>query len=262
MAGVEELAAQIGVGDWSGRLRRRAGPGRDRCGAARLNRPRRFETVEVVLGLPLGQLGLVRIAGAVFVLGVLVTGCAAGPAVNRETNAWMEIRGEKLMFPVPDDYEVAHQRKTGNMEQVKLVPKGRTKSNWTEMIIGQFYSGGVAQKTPGKFYEWMSAEWHNACPNGNTELIESKDLNGYPSASWWMACPKNPSSKRPEVTFVMAVAAKETFIVVQKVWRSVPPQELVDKWKDDLFSAVIVCDTHDAERHPCPAMGKSDPSGE
>jgi hypothetical protein len=165
--------------------------------------------------------------------------------------AYAELKGENLLHGLPDGYKVGHQSRNGNNLIVEMVPKNETVHNWTEMLTTNITFGNLAV-TPVKYSELMKAMWKKSCPGSGGSLITSGAENGYPFAVWMLVCPNNPSSGKPEWTWFKAIKGNDSFYVVQKAWRSEPPQEDVSNWMKH-FRKIQVCDTRIPARK-CPSF--------
>ncbi len=165
--------------------------------------------------------------------------------------AHAELKNENLLHGLPDGYKVGYQNRKGNILIVEMVPRAETVQNWTEMLTTQITFGNLTV-TPAKYAELMRDMWKKSCPGSGGAMIASGEENGYPFAIWLLNCPHNPSSGQPEWTWFKAIKGNDSFYVVQKAWRSEPPQQEVSKWMKH-FRKIQVCDTRIPERK-CPAF--------
>lgn len=157
--------------------------------------------------------------------------------------------GENLLLSMPDGYKVDFQKRQGNMQITEMVPKAETVSGWTEMLTVQVFHG--LKSTPEQFRDRIAALWAKSCAGAESAPIMSAVEGGYPMTMWLSSCPLNKESGKPELTFMKAIAGKDSFYVVQKAFKFAPSKEQTATWTQYL-KKVAVCDTRAPER-ACPA---------
>jgi hypothetical protein len=157
--------------------------------------------------------------------------------------------GENLLLSLPDGYKVGFQKRQGNMQITEMVPKAETVEGWSEMVTVQVFHGLKA--TPDQFLDRIAAAWSKACAGAESAPIMSAVEAGYPVAMWVASCPLNKDTGKPELTFMKAIAGKDSFYVVQKAFKFAPSKEQTATWTQYL-KKVAVCDTREAA-HACPS---------
>ena len=156
--------------------------------------------------------------------------------------------GENLLVSLPDGYKVGFQKRQGNMQITEMVPKAENVNGWTEMVTVQVFHG--LKSTPEQFRDRIAAAWSKACAGAESAPIMSAVEAGYPVTMWVSSCPLNKATGKPELTFMKAIAGKDSFYVVQKAFKFAPSKEQTATWTQFL-KKVAVCDTRAAE-HACP----------
>ena len=157
--------------------------------------------------------------------------------------------GENLLVSMPDGYKVDFQKRQGNMQITEMVPKAESVNGWTEMVTVQVFHG--LKQAPEQFRDRIAALWAKSCAGAESAPIMSAVESGYPVTMWLASCPLNKDTGKPELTFMKAMAGKDSFYVVQKAFKYVPSKEQTATWTQYL-KKVAVCDTRDAA-HACPA---------
>lgn len=163
--------------------------------------------------------------------------------------AALAFEGENLLVSLPDGYKVDFQKRQGNAQITEMVPKAETVQSWTEMLTVQVFHG--LKSTPEQFRNRIAALWRRSCPGAESAPIMSAVESGYPVTMWLSACPLNKDTGKPEMTFMKAIAGKDSFYVVQKAFKFTPSKEQTASWTQFL-KKVAVCDTRAAER-ACPS---------
>lgn len=157
--------------------------------------------------------------------------------------------GENLLVSLPDGYKVDFQKREGKMLMTEMVPKAESVKDWTEMVTVQVFNG--LKSTPEAFRDRINGLWSKSCPGAQSAPITSAIENGYPMTMWLASCPLNKDSGKPELTFMKAIAGKDSFYVVQKAFKFAPSKEQTATWTQFL-KKVGVCDTRLPDR-ACPA---------
>ncbi len=171
----------------------------------------------------------------------LLLGALIAPASAQLVN-------ENLLVTVPPGYKIDFQDKKPNSLMNEMVPAAESVNNWTEMVTVQiFYHLKAA---PEQFVDKVASGWKASCPGASTSTIASGPENGYPAGVWLLKCPKNPSTGKPEITWIKAMQGNDSFYVVQKAFKFTPSNdEVVQSMK--YLRAVAVCDSRLPDR-ACP----------
>lgn len=163
-----------------------------------------------------------------------------------------ELKGENLLQSVPSGYKVGFQEKNGKMFMTEMVPQGESVEAWTEMVTTQVFLG-EKRLTPQGMEAAMKKSWQAACPDSQVFSLSNGTENGYSYTLWLSACPKNPATGRPELTWIKAIKGNDSFYMVQKAFKFEPDKAQIERWMRYLRT-VTVCDTRLDDR-PCPQLG-------
>jgi hypothetical protein len=155
---------------------------------------------------------------------------------------------ENLLAPLPPGFKMDFQDKKPNSLMNEMVPTAETVNNWTEMVTVQIFYN--MKTTPEQFVDKMVSGWKSACPGASSSAIASGPENGYPAGVWLLNCPKNPSTGKPEITWIKAMQGNDSFYVVQKAFKFRPSNDEVVQWMKYLRS-IAVCDSRLPDR-ACP----------
>jgi hypothetical protein len=130
----------------------------------------------------------------------------------------------------------------------ELVPEGETVKDWSEMVTVQIFFGMKA--SPEQMRDRLANGWIAACKDGRHHPVEGRVENGYPTLTWVLSCPLNPTTGKPEITWFKAVQGNDSFYLVQKAFKFMPKQDQATRWLKYLTD-VKVCDSRLADRQ-CP----------
>ena len=77
--------------------------------------------------------------------------------------------------------------------------------------------------------------------------------NNYPVAVWFLKCPNNPMTSKPEFTYVKGVSGNENFYTVQLAYalRSDEIDESTVNQSMTFLKQVTVCDNSRPQAHTC-----------
>jgi hypothetical protein len=166
--------------------------------------------------------------------------------------ALAQLVDENLLVALPAGYKVGFQTQKNNMVMTEYVPAAQTVDDWTDMVTVQVFHHLKA--TPEAFKASLEKGWFGACSGATSNPVVSDVENGYPALVWFLTCPKNPSTGKPEWTWLKALQGNDSFYVVQKAFRFDPPKDQIVQWVGYLRS-VKVCDARIPDR-ACPQTGK------
>lgn len=168
-------------------------------------------------------------------------------------SGWAQPRNETLVANIPPGYKVDAEKRDGNIVTREMVPEGESVKDWTEMFSTHVFSG-MKDMSPDKFKEALRDRWFEACKDSHAATVADGKENGYPFAVWVLRCPRNASTGKPEITWFKAIAGKDNFYLVQKMFTAEPSEKQVERWMI-ILRRVAVCDTRLADR-PCPKIEK------
>jgi len=162
-----------------------------------------------------------------------------------------QLRDENLLQNLPKGYKLDFQNRRDDVGMSVMLPQGETEKNWTEVVITKIFFGLKAAEPKG-YQEFSTKKLASTCKNGAVTTITTGKENGYPFSVWQETCPLNPATGKPEAAWFKAIKGNDSFYVIEKTFRFVPSNELVQQWMEHLRT-VTVCDTRSAE-HPCPKL--------
>ena len=178
-----------------------------------------------------------------------LTACSLIVAAGLSAPALAQLENENLLLSMPPGYKVDFQKKQGSASITEMVPNAETVQNWTEMVTVQvFYN--MKTVTPQEFKGRLEQLWASSCPKASSKSVAEGVEHGYPTLMWVLFCPLNPSTGKPENTWLKAIQGRDSFYLVQKAYKFTPTKAQEAQWVDYLNSA-SVCDTR-GTRSPCP----------
>ena len=167
-----------------------------------------------------------------------------------------ELKDENLLQNLPKGYKVDFQTKQGDMVMTEMVPESESVKNWTEMVTTQIFLG-LKNATPETFQAYMQKTWTASCAASTVTPVTNGKENGYPFSIWIQTCPANPSTGKPENTWLKAIKGNDSFYVVQKAFKFTPSHDQITQWMQ-YFHSVMVCDTRLAD-NACPSLTNISP---
>lgn len=159
------------------------------------------------------------------------------------------LENENLLAELPEGFKVDYQAEQGNQTITEMVAEGESVEAWTTMVTVQVYMGDTTT-TPEQAQETLTDSWFNACENSESYPVADGVENGYNFILWQLYCPLNPSTQKPELTYLKAIQGNDSFYLVQVAFRYEPSDEDITQWVQYL-KQVQVCDSRIPER-ACP----------
>ncbi len=159
-----------------------------------------------------------------------------------------QLVNENLLVTIPPGYKIDFKDRKPDRMINEMVPDDQTVGDWTEMVTVQIFFGlkvGV-----NEFRSRIEKGWATTCLGGEPRPVYDRAERGYQTSTWAMACPLNPQTKKPEITWFKAIQGNDSFYVVQKAFKFAPSQEQIGQWTRYLRS-VGVCDSRLPDR-ACP----------
>ncbi|HEY2134728.1 MAG TPA: hypothetical protein VGH49_02500 [Xanthobacteraceae bacterium] len=181
---------------------------------------------------------------------LLITTLLAAASVPVPTRA-QQMENENLLVQLPTGYKIGFQATRGISTINEMIPAQETVDNWSEMVTVQIFRG-LKNLTPQAFRTTMQTQWSAACKGSESSTVHDGEENGYVFSLWLMQCPLNPTTNKPEVTWLKAIKGNDSFYVVQKAFRFSPTKEQVVTWTRYL-QTVMVCDSRLNDRK-CPPV--------
>jgi hypothetical protein len=159
------------------------------------------------------------------------------------------LENENLLAGLPEGFKVDYQEEQGNQTITEMVAEGESVEDWTTMVTVQVYLGET-NTTPEQAQETLTDSWFNACENSESYPVADGAENGYDFILWQLYCPLNPSTQKPELTYLKAIQGNDSFYLVQVAFRYEPSDEDITRWTQYL-KQVQVCDSRIPEQ-ACP----------
>ena len=131
------------------------------------------------------------------------------------------------------------------------VPKGETVNDWSEMLTLTIQD--MPNVDPVEFFNRMADGWEESCPEYGGMLLHEGLENNYPVAVWFLKCPTNPMTNKPEFTYIKGIAGNEHFYTVQLAY-ALRSEEITDStmnYSMGFLKQVIVCDESRPQAHAC-----------
>lgn len=168
------------------------------------------------------------------------------------------IQDENLLQGLPAGFEVGHQVKRDGLTMVEMVPSGQSVHDWSEMVTTQIFHG--SEDGLDDYFGEMRGHWSRACDGMTATPIRDGEEHGYRFALWMFGCPMNPSTGKPETTWMKGVRGNDALYVVQWAFRREPSEGDVRR-SVSYLREVVVCDSR-IERSACPRVVPEDAAPE
>jgi len=161
---------------------------------------------------------------------------------------WAQFGDENLRQLLPHGFKVGFETTRGVMTMTEAVPDGETVKDWSEMVTTQVFLGRKGLD-PVQFLSGIGHQWLAACPGSVAPAIHTGHANGYVVSMFFLECPINPTTGKPEATLFRAIEGADSFYAIQYAFRSIPTQDQI-KAAAHYLGTVNVCDTRTKD-HPC-----------
>jgi hypothetical protein len=172
-------------------------------------------------------------------------------------NAFAQFIDEQLQTAAPPGYKIANQQRTKDSQITELIPEKQTLKNWTDMMTIQIFYG--LKVSPDQFMAKTEQLVSQACPGAEVALVRRGQENGYSFTLFLQECPRNPATRKPEVTWFKAIEGNDSFYVVQVAAKYQPSKEKITGFMQTMRRAVV-CDTRLPDRACGPLVGDADTS--
>jgi hypothetical protein len=159
------------------------------------------------------------------------------------------LEDENLLQGLPEGFQVGNQIKRDGLTMVEMVPAGESVTVWSEMVTTQIFHSSTASLDD--YFGDMRNHWTAACAGMGATPIRDGHENGYPFALWLFSCPMNPSTGKPETTWMKGVRGNDALYVVQWAFRSQPSEDDIRR-SVSYLRRVVVCDSR-RPQSACPA---------
>jgi hypothetical protein len=181
----------------------------------------------------------------------MAAGAALLMCLTGSTLQAQQLKNENLLVGMPQGFKLGFKDSKNGMNMQEFVPASESVENWTEMVTVQVF---LSRKDlqPAPFLSAMQMQWAGSCKDSTATPVATGKVNGYEAASILLRCPLLTSTGKPETTMLKAIKGNDSFYVVQRAVRSVPPPERLETMKKYIES-VSVCDSR-SPMSPCPTV--------
>ena len=158
---------------------------------------------------------------------------------------------EDIYFDLPPGFEEGFEDDDESFFIQEWVPTGETVNDWSQMLTLTVQD--MPNLDPVEFFNHMADGWEEACPEYGAMLLHEGLENNYPVAVWFLKCPNNPMTSKPEFTYVKGVSGNENFYTVQLAYalRSDEIDESTVNQSMTFLKQVTVCDNSRPQAHAC-----------
>jgi hypothetical protein len=159
---------------------------------------------------------------------------------------------EFVQYSAPINLELKYQETQGDYRIQEWIPPGESLEDWSKMFT-LTDAAALHNLDPLVFFEEIGKQWESTCPNFGGRVLYSGMENGYPVAVWYLYCPLNNMTGKPEFTYFKGISGAHGFYTAQfafAVYSSQMEQPLADEAIDQLKN-VSLCDEALPEIHPC-----------
>ena len=158
---------------------------------------------------------------------------------------------ENVYLELPPGFEEGFKDGDESFFIQEWVPKGETVNDWSEMLTLTIQD--TPNVDPVEFFNRMADGWEESCPEYGGMLLHEGLENNYPVAVWFLKCPTNPMTNKPEFTYVKGIAGNEHFYTVQLAY-ALRSEEITDStmnYSMGFLKRVTVCDDSRPQAHAC-----------
>ena len=158
---------------------------------------------------------------------------------------------ENIYFDLPPGFEKGFEESDESFFIQEWVPKGESVNDWSEMLTLTIQN--MPNVNPIDFFNHMADGWEKSCPEYGGMLLHEGLEKNYPVALWFLKCPTNPMTHKPEFTYIKGIAGNEHFYTVQLAYalRSDEITDLTINRSMAFLRQVIVCDDSRPQAHAC-----------
>jgi hypothetical protein len=166
--------------------------------------------------------------------------------------ALAQFSDEQLQAAAPAGYKIANQQRTKDSILTEFIPEKQAVKNWTDMMTIQIFYG--LKLSPDEFMAKTEQLAPQACPGAEVVLVRRGQENGYNFTLFLQECPRNPATRKTEVTWFKAIEGNDSFYVVQFATKYPPSKEKITGFMQTIRRAVV-CDTRLPDRACGPIVG-------
>lgn len=139
-----------------------------------------------------------------------------------------------------------------NYRLAEWVLEDESVDDWSQMFT-LTDSSRLKDLSPLTLFHHIASTWEKACPDFGGKVIYEGEENGYPTAVWYLYCPNNSMTGKPEFTYFKGISGSQGFYTAQFAF-AVKSHEMKQKFADQAmnqFYQVRLCDESLPNLHPC-----------
>ena len=158
---------------------------------------------------------------------------------------------EDIYFDLPPGFEEGFEDDDESFFIQEWVPTGETVNDWSQMLTLTVQD--IPNLDPVEFFNHMADGWEEACPEYGAMLLHEGLENNYPVAVWFLKCPNNPMTSKPEFTYIKGISGNDNFYTVQLAY-ALQADEIDDSTVNQsmaFLKQVTVCDDSRPQAHAC-----------
>jgi len=159
---------------------------------------------------------------------------------------------EVLLYAPPEGFQLKYQDTMDNYRLQEWVPEAESVDDWSQMFT-LTDSNQLKNMEPRAFFHQIGNKWNEACPEFGGRMIYEGSENGYSIAVWYLYCPNNPMTGKPEFTYFKGFSGTQGFYTAQFAF-AVKSHEMKQEFADQAmnqFYEVRLCDEALPDLHPC-----------
>ena len=158
---------------------------------------------------------------------------------------------EEIYFDLPPGFEKGFEDGDESFFIQEWIPRGEAVSDWSEMLTLTVQN--LSNLDPVEFFNQMADGWEDSCPEYGAMLLHEGLENNYPVAVWFLKCPYNPMTSKPEFTYVKGISGNDRFYTVQLAYalRSDELDESIINRSMAFLKQTVVCDDSRRQAHAC-----------
>jgi hypothetical protein len=160
-------------------------------------------------------------------------------------HALAQFSDEQLLAAAPAGYKIANHQRTKDSLTTELIPEKQALKSWTEMMTIQIFYGLKA--SPDQFMTKTEQLASQACRGSSVGFLRRGQENGYNFTLFLQDCPRNPATRKLEITLFKAIEGNDSFYVVQFAAKFEPSKEKIAQWMQTM-AGIVVCDTRLPDR--------------
>tara|TARA_Y100001934_G_scaffold276773_2_gene374054 strand:- start:291 stop:824 length:534 start_codon:yes stop_codon:yes gene_type:complete len=158
---------------------------------------------------------------------------------------------EEIYFDLPPGFEKVFEDGDESFFIHEWVPQGETASDWSQMLTLTVQD--LRNLDPVTFFNHMADGWEEDCPEYGGMLLHEGLENNYPVAVWFLKCPNNSMTNKPEFTYVKGISGNDNFYTIQMAYalRSDELNDSIVNRSMAFLKQAFLCDDSRPQTHAC-----------